>query len=69
MTIEPPVFPLGNSRPINIEEETKSRSIDYSMPVIVSRALPDVGDRLKPVQRRALFGLRERGLASHKAHK
>ncbi|MCH7638827.1 MAG: DNA gyrase subunit A [Bacteroidetes bacterium] len=55
--------------PINIEEEMKSSYIDYSMSVIVSRALPDVRDGLKPVQRRVLFGMSELGLASNKAHK
>ena len=44
---------------INIEEEMKSSYIDYSMSVIVSRALPDVRDGLKPVHRRVLFGMNE----------
>lgn len=44
---------------INIEEEMKSSYIDYSMSVIVSRALPDVRDGLKPVQRRVLYGMSE----------
>ena len=43
--------------PINIEDEMKSSYIDYSMSVIVSRALPDVRDGLKPVQRRVLYGM------------
>ena len=43
--------------PINIEEEMKSKYIDYSMSVIVSRALPDVRDGLKPVHRRILYGI------------
>ncbi|HQY52895.1 MAG TPA: DNA gyrase subunit A [Ignavibacteria bacterium] len=55
--------------PINIEDEMKSSYIDYSMSVIVSRALPDVRDGLKPVHRRVLFGMRELGLASNRAHK
>jgi DNA gyrase subunit A len=55
--------------PIQIEEEMKSAYIDYSMSVIVSRALPDVRDGLKPVHRRVLFGMNELGLASNKAHK
>ena len=42
MTIEPPVFPLGNSRPIKIEEEMRTSYLDYAMSVIVSRALPDI---------------------------
>jgi len=55
--------------PINIEEEMKTAYIDYSMSVIVSRALPDVRDGLKPVHRRILFGMHELGVASNKAHK
>ena len=55
--------------PINIEEEMKSSYIDYSMSVIVSRALPDVRDGLKPVQRRVLYGMDELGLAAGRAHK
>lgn len=54
---------------INIEEEMKSAYIDYSMSVIVSRALPDVRDGLKPVHRRVLFGMSELGIVSSKAHK
>jgi len=54
---------------VNIEEEMKSAYIDYSMSVIVSRALPDVRDGLKPVHRRVLFGMSELGLASNKSHK
>ena len=54
---------------INIEEEMKTAYIDYSMSVIVSRALPDVRDGLKPVHRRVLFGMHELGLASNKQHK
>ena len=55
--------------PINIEEEMKTAYIDYSMSVIVSRALPDVRDGLKPVHRRVLFGMSELGVASSKPHK
>ncbi len=54
---------------INIEEEMKTAYIDYSMSVIVSRALPDVRDGLKPVHRRVLFGMHELGVLSNKAHK
>ena len=54
---------------INIEEEMKSSYIDYSMSVIVSRALPDVRDGLKPVHRRVLFGMDELGLTSGKPYK
>ena len=55
--------------PINIEEEMKSAYIDYSMSVIVSRALPDVRDGLKPVHRRVLFGMHELGIRSGTAFK
>ena len=55
--------------PISIEDEMKSAYIDYSMSVIVSRALPDVRDGLKPVHRRVLFGMLELGVLSNRAHK
>ncbi len=55
--------------PINIEEEMKSSYIDYSMSVIVSRALPDVRDGMKPVHRRVLYGMHELGVLSNRAHK
>jgi len=54
---------------INIEEEMKSAYIDYSMSVIVSRALPDVRDGLKPVHRRILYAMSDLGLASNKTYK
>ena len=54
---------------INIEEEMKSKYIDYSMSVIVSRALPDVRDGLKPVHRRILYGMHELGIRSNTAYK
>ena len=54
---------------VNIEEEMKSAYIDYSMSVIVSRALPDVRDGLKPVHRRVLFGMSELGILSNRGHK
>ncbi|MCU0472491.1 MAG: DNA gyrase subunit A [Bacteroidales bacterium] len=54
---------------VNIEEEMKSAYIDYSMSVIVSRALPDVRDGLKPVHRRVLFGMSELGVLSNKTYK
>ncbi|MGB0868231.1 MAG: DNA gyrase subunit A [Flavobacteriales bacterium] len=54
---------------INIEEEMRSAYIDYSMSVIVSRALPDVRDGLKPVHRRVLFGMYELGVLSNRAYK
>ena len=55
--------------PINIEDEMKSAYIDYSMSVIVSRALPDVRDGLKPVHRRVLYGMHELGIRANSAHK
>ena len=55
--------------PINIEDEMKSAYIDYSMSVIVSRALPDVRDGMKPVHRRVLYGMHELGLRATGAHK
>ena len=55
--------------PINIEEEMKSSYIDYSMSVIVSRALPDVRDGLKPVHRRVLYGMNEMGNFASRAYK
>lgn len=54
---------------INIEEQMKSAYIDYSMSVIVSRALPDVRDGLKPVHRRVLYGMLDLGVTSNKPHK
>ncbi|SFB36887.1 DNA gyrase subunit A [Algoriphagus aquimarinus] len=58
-----------NIIPINIEEEMRGAYIDYSMSVIVSRALPDVRDGLKPVHRRILFGMQELGVLHNKPHK
>src|SRR3982074_2773514 len=55
--------------PVNIEEEMKTSYIDYSMSVIVGRALPDVRDGLKPVHRRILFAMREMGLTHRSAYK
>ncbi|MBL1279042.1 MAG: DNA gyrase subunit A [Fluviicola sp.] len=54
---------------INIEDEMKSAYIDYSMSVIVSRALPDIRDGFKPVHRRVLYGMQDLGVYSNKAHK
>lgn len=59
----------GRIVPINIEEEMKTAYIDYSMSVIVSRAIPDVRDGLKPVHRRVLYGMHDLGLSNNKAHK
>ena len=55
--------------PINIEEEMKTAYIDYSMSVIVSRAIPDVRDGLKPVHRRVLYGMHELGVSYNKPYK
>jgi len=54
---------------INIEDEMRGAYIDYSMSVIVSRALPDVRDGMKPVHRRILFGMQELGVTHNKPHK
>src|SRR5699024_5358129 len=59
----------GKLIPINIEDEMKTAYIDYSMSVIVSRALPDVRDGLKPVHRRVLFGMHELGVSHNRPHK
>src|SRR5678809_1322172 len=55
--------------PINIEDEMKTAYIDYSMSVIVSRAIPDVRDGLKPVHRRVLYAMNELGLSPSKPYK
>ena len=54
---------------IDIDEEMRSAYIDYSMSVIVSRALPDVRDGLKPVHRRVLYGMQDLGVYSNRPHK
>ncbi len=59
----------SNIIPINIEDEMRGAYIDYSMSVIVSRALPDVRDGLKPVHRRVLYGMDELGVAYNKSYK
>ncbi len=61
----------GNEKvvPVDIEEEMRGSYIDYSMSVIVARALPDVRDGLKPVHRRVLFGMQDLGLASNRPYK
>jgi DNA gyrase subunit A len=60
---------LGKTKPINIEDEMSSSYLDYAMSVIVSRALPDVRDGLKPVQRRILYAMSELGLNHAGPHK
>ncbi len=62
-------LPTEKIIPINIEEEMKSAYIDYSMSVIVSRALPDVRDGLKPVHRRVLYGMMDLGVYSNRPYK
>ncbi len=62
-------IPRGRIIPVNIEEQMKSSYIDYSMSVIVGRALPDVRDGLKPVHRRILFGMHEMGNTFGKPYK
>jgi DNA gyrase subunit A len=59
----------GRIIPVNIEEQMKSAYIDYSMSVIIGRALPDVRDGLKPVHRRILYGMHEMGVTYNKPHK
>ncbi|MGI2336019.1 MAG: DNA gyrase subunit A [Dehalogenimonas sp.] len=60
---------IGNTRPINIEDEMKSSYLDYAMSVIVSRALPDVRDGLKPVHRRILFAMSDLGMHYNTSYK
>ena len=60
---------LGTTRPVNIEDEMRSSYLDYAMSVIVSRALPDVRDGLKPVQRRILYAMNGIGLSHTSAQK
>ena len=55
--------------PVNIEEQMKTAYIDYSMSVIVGRALPDVRDGLKPVHRRILYAMNELGISYNRPHK
>ena len=59
--------PATNIQPINIEHEMRKSYLDYAMSVIVGRALPDVRDGLKPVQRRIIFAMREEGSALQSA--
>ena len=68
---EPPMPPEdeGDVAPISIEEEMKTSYLDYAMSVIVSRALPDVRDGLKPVHRRILFSMNENGYEYNKPYR
>ena len=60
---------LGKVRPVNIEDEMRNSYLDYAMSVIVSRALPDVRDGMKPVQRRILYAMNDMGLTHSSGHK
>ena len=60
---------LGKTRPVNIEDEMRSSYLDYAMSVIVSRALPDVRDGLKPVQRRILYAMDDMGITHTSPYK
>src|SRR5205807_8648974 len=65
----PPGSPgAANVQPINIEDEMRRSYLDYSMSVIIGRALPDVRDGLKPVHRRVLYTMQEMGLQYNKKH-
>src|SRR3970282_642599 len=66
MTTDPNI---GTIRPIKIEEEMRASYLDYAMSVIVSRALPDVRDGLKPVQRRILYAMWDMGIRRGSAYK
>ena len=63
-----PLGPGGNIQPINIEEEMRRSYLDYSMSVIIGRALPDVRDGLKPVHRRILYAMHDMGLLHNRKH-
>ena len=60
---------IGTVQRVTIEDEVRSAYLDYAMSVIVSRALPDARDGLKPVQRRILYGMNELGVAHNSAYK
>ena len=60
---------LGEIRDVNIQDEMKSSYLDYAMSVIVSRALPDVRDGLKPVQRRVLYAMHDQGMRPGSSYK
>src|SRR3982751_1716848 len=65
----PDLVAPSNIIPINIEDEMRGAYIDYSMSVIISRALPDVRDGLKPVHRRVLYGMQDLGVHYNKPYK
>ncbi|MDO8636694.1 MAG: DNA gyrase subunit A, partial [Dehalococcoidia bacterium] len=56
---------VGNIKPVKIEEELRNSYLDYAMSVIVARALPDIRDGLKPVQRRILYSMQQMGIRSN----
>ena len=60
---------IGEVRPIGIEEEMRNSYLDYAMSVIVTRALPDVRDGLKPVQRRILYAMHDQGMRPTSSYK
>lgn len=62
-------YKVDKVKEINITNEMKTSFLNYAMSVIVSRALPDVRDGLKPVQRRVLFAMNDLGMTAEKAHK
>ncbi|MGH9580791.1 MAG: DNA gyrase subunit A, partial [Terriglobales bacterium] len=65
---EAPRPAAANLQPINIEEEMRRSYLDYAMSVIIGRALPDIYDGLKPVQRRILYAMHEMGLLHNRKH-
>ena len=69
MVTTAPAPPAENSQPVRIEEEMRTSYLNYAMSVIVSRALPDVRDGLKPVQRRILYAMQEMGIRANTANK
>ena len=68
-TTAPPPPPEGNINPVRIQEEMRTSYLTYAMSVIVSRALPDVRDGLKPVQRRILYAMHEMGIRPNSQHR
>ncbi|MBS2126169.1 DNA gyrase subunit A ['Fragaria x ananassa' phyllody phytoplasma] len=67
--LEQDIFNQGNIENVNLSDEMKKSFLSYAMSVIVSRALPDIKDGLKPVQRRILYGMKELGVYSHSSYK
>jgi DNA gyrase subunit A len=68
-TTTPPPPPSGRINPVRIQEEMRTSYLTYAMSVIVSRALPDVRDGLKPVQRRILYAMHEVGIRPNSQHR